>query len=473
MNPTALANALKNCFPFQPTEEQDAALILLSKYLIQGTDQDVFLLKGYAGTGKTTLISALIRYLDENHLDCVLLAPTGRAAKVLASYSGHQALTIHRKIYRKAKVSDVEGGFGLNFNNHKNAIFIVDEASMISNTRGDYALFGSGMLLEDLLEYVYSGDSCRLILMGDTAQLPPVGSALSPALDANQLRRLGMDATTMELKTVMRQSEGSGILTNATALRERIRLNEVDQWPKIQLYAADVILLSGEQLSDSINESYARVGIDESKIITPTNKRATQFNQGIRNQVLYREDEVNSGDCLLVAKNNYCWSEAYPEIPFIANGDLVEVVRIRKTYEMYGLRFADMQLRFLEYDWEIDARVMLDSLASNTPALEPERMNQLYRDVVADYQGVCKTKKELYQALRKDPWINALQVKFGYALTCHKAQGGQWKDVFVDQGYVTEERMGLDYYRWLYTAVTRATERLFLVNFSPEMIVGQ
>jgi exodeoxyribonuclease V len=470
MTPSVLAAEMASRFPFEPTKEQHEALNLLAGFMLSSTDQQVFLLKGYAGTGKTSLISALIRYLDEKQVGCVLLAPTGRAAKVLASYSGHPATTIHKKIYRKAVISPDEGGFGLNFNKHKDSFFIVDEASMIANDRGENATFGSGYLLEDLLEFVYSGENCRLILMGDTAQLPPVGQLLSPALDPLQLRRMGMDATVMELTQVLRQAGDSGILMNATALRESIRSNAVSTWPRIKTNKLDVIRLEGDELSDAVNASYGKVGLEESKVVCPTNKRAVLFNRGIRNTVLYKEDEVNTGDYLLVAKNNYLWSEPYPEIPFIANGDLVEVVRVRKTYDMYGLRFADMELRFLEYEWELEARVLLDSLTAEAPALDKPRMEQFYRDVVADYAGLCKTKKELFQALRRDPWINALQVKYGYAFTCHKAQGGQWRDVFLDQGYVSEERMGLDYYRWLYTALTRATERVFLINFNPEFL---
>jgi exodeoxyribonuclease V len=470
MTPTKLATDIASFFPFEPTPEQLEALDRLAVFMLSATEQQVFILKGYAGTGKTSLISALIRYLDDKKVDCVLLAPTGRAAKVLASYSGHPALTIHKTIYRKAVVSNEDGGYGLNFNKHRDAFFMVDEASMISNDRGENALFGSGFLLEDLLEFVYSGENCRLILMGDTAQLPPVGQLLSPALDPQQLLRLGMDATVIELTQVLRQAGDSGILQNATALRESIRQNLITQLPKLKTNKVDVIRLSGDELTDALTASFGRVGVEESKIICHTNKRAVLFNKGIRNTVLYREDEVNTGDYLLVAKNNYLWSEPYPEIPFIANGDLVEVVRVRKYYEMYGLRFADMELRFPDYDWELEARVMLDSLAAEAPALDRPTMERLYQDVVEDYAGQCKTKRELFQALRRDPWINALQVKYGYAFTCHKAQGGQWKDVFLDQGYVIEERMGLDYYRWLYTALTRATEHIYLVNFKDEFL---
>ena len=469
MTPSTLVDAIAAFFPFQPTEEQHQALHLLAQFMLTSSDQQVFMLKGYAGTGKTSLMSALIRYLEEKQVDCVLLAPTGRAAKVLSAYSGHVAFTIHKKIYRKAVVT-AEGGFGINYNNHKEAFFIVDEASMIANDRSENATFGSGFLLEDLLEFVYSGENCRLILMGDTAQLPPVGQEISPALDPAQLRRMGMEATVMELTQVVRQAQDSGILRNATALREAIRLQTVTQLPRLRVNSVDVIRLQGEDLTEAVSASYGRVGMDESKIICPTNKRAVLFNKGIRSTVLYREEEINAGDSLLVAKNNYLWSESYKEIPFIANGDLVEVVRVRKQYALYGLRFADLEVRFPDYDWELEVRVVLDALVAEAPALGAQTMQQFYRDVAEELGQSCHTKKELYQALRRDPWLNALQVKYGYALTCHKAQGGQWKDVFLDQGYVTEERMGMDYYRWLYTALTRATERIYLIHFRDEFI---
>ncbi|MFA7044622.1 MAG: ATP-binding domain-containing protein, partial [Bacteroidales bacterium] len=338
------------------------------------------------------------------------------------------------------------------------------------NERGENAFFGSGRLLGDLLEFVYTGENCRLIMMGDTAQLPPVGQILSPALDPAQLRNLGMEPQEMELTTVVRQAEDSGILINATALREAIRNDLTKLIPKLKINQVDVIRVSGEELIDTITASYSRVGPEESKIVCYSNKRAVLFNQGIRNSVLYKEDEITGGDFLMVAKNNYLWSDKYKEIPFIANGDLVEIVRIRKNYEMYGFRFADMEVRFPDYNWELEVRVLLDSLVAEAPALDKVSQEKLYQDVTQDYAPYCRTKKELYEKLREDPWLNALQVKYGYAFTCHKAQGGQWKEVFIDQGYITEERMGLDYYRWLYTALTRATEKIYLINFRDEFI---
>jgi len=455
-------------FPFEPTVEQTEALNRLSTYLLTGDDTDVFLLKGYAGTGKTSLISALIRYLQANQLDCVLMAPTGRAAKVLASYSGHPAFTIHKTIYRKA--TGENGAFSLNWNRHRNAVFIVDEASMIANETGENAQFGSGHLLEDLLEFVFLGDHCRLILMGDTAQLPPVGQALSPALDPERLRVLGMEAQGMELTQVLRQAGDSGVLRNATALRYAIRFDEVKRFPRLKVNKVDVIRLAGDELSDVLSASYDQVGSEESKVICVSNKRAVLFNKGIRASVLYKEDELTTGDSLLVGRNNYLWSDPYPEIPFIANGDLVEVVRVRKQYEMYGFRFADVEVRFPDYDWELEVSVLLDALEAEAPALDGPRQERLYQAVVEDYAPTHTSKRALFQALRKDPWLNALQIKYGYAFTCHKAQGGQWKHVFIDQGYMTEERLGLDYYRWLYTALTRATERVYLVNFNEECL---
>lgn len=487
MNIETLVEQISAHFPFEPTTEQQEALQLLARYLLFWQEHEVFLLKGYAGTGKTSLISALIRYLDEMKLDCLLMAPTGRAAKVLASYSGHPAYTIHKTIYRKSSTSP-ESGYDLNFNKYKNAIFIVDEASMIANESSENASFGSGHLLEDLLEFTFVGDNCKLILMGDSAQLPPVGLTLSPALDKVALRRLGMDVSEIELKEVLRQGGDSVILSNATYLRELLRdvnpfggaiprvpeggaiSREPKPFPKLKTNKIDVIRITGEAFSDAIMSSFDTVGMEESKVICATNKRAVLFNKGIRSTVLYREDELNAGDCLLVAKNNYLWAEEYPEIPFIANGDLVEVVRMRKTYELYGLRFADVEVRFPDYNWEVEVRILLDALHAESPALEPSKQEQLYREVAMEYAPSCTSKAALYRALRKDPWLNALQVKYGYAFTCHKAQGGQWKHIYIDQGYMTEDRMGPDYYRWLYTALTRATERVYLVNFRDEFI---
>lgn len=456
-------------FGFEPTSDQNLAIDEILQFLLSREDDEVFVLKGYAGTGKTTLVSALIKLFDKMKVPSVLMAPTGRAAKVFASYSQHQATTIHKKIYRQKVVTGDYGGFCLGENLHDHCIFFVDEASMIGNSSEDASMFGSGRLLEDLLKYVYCGRHCKLVLMGDTAQLPPVGKDLSPALDKDHLQSLGFQVRMVELRQVLRQQGDSLLLENASALRESITEYDVFDLPQIRVNKLDVLRLQGEDLVDTISASYHQVGMDECKIICRSNKRAVLFNQGIRARVLYKEDELSSGDLLMVAKNNYFWSQAYKEIPFIANGDLLEVLRVRRTMEMYGFRFADLDVRFMDSDWEISVRVLLDTLTAEAPALDAASQERLYQAVLEDYAH-CHNKKELFENLRKDPWLNALQVKYGYAMTCHKSQGGQWKHIFLDQGYVQEDWMGLDYYRWLYTAITRATEKIYLVNFQDDFI---
>lgn len=456
-------------FGFIPTDDQSQALDRILAFLSSRTHEEVFILRGYAGTGKTTLISALIRFLDEKNYPCILMAPTGRAAKVLAAYSNHPATTIHKKIYRQKSVNGTYDGFSLSDNIEDHAIFLVDEASMISNSGEDASFFGSGQLLNDLLRYVYSGPHCKLVLMGDTAQLPPVGKSLSPALDDEYLRSLGFEVRSMELKEVLRQAEGSLLLDNATCLRTAIANHLVEELPTLRVNKTDVIRLQGEELIEHITQSYNEAGMDECRIVCRSNKRAVQYNLGIRSTILYKEEELSTGDMLLVAKNNYLWSQPYREVPFIANGDLIEVVKVRKTLEMYGFRFADLQVRFPETDWEMEVRVLLDSLTAEAPALDAASQDRLYQAVLEDY-SYCRSRKELFENLRKDPWFNALQVKYGYAMTCHKSQGGQWKHIYLDQGWMTDDMMGIEYYRWLYTALTRATEKVYLVNFDDKFI---
>ncbi len=456
-------------FGFKPTDDQFEALDRLLSFLSSRTHQEVFILRGYAGTGKTTLVSALIRFLDEKSYPCILMAPTGRAAKVLASYSNHPATTIHKKIYRQKTVDGSNDCFSLSDNIEDHALFFVDEASMISNGGEDSSLFGSGQLLDDLLRFVYSGPHCKLVLMGDTAQLPPVGKSLSPALDDEYLKSLGFEVRSMELREVLRQSEGSSLLENATRLRSAIADGQVDDLPTLRTNKLDVIRLQGEELIERITQSYNEVGMDECRIVCRSNKRAVLYNKGIRASILYKEEELSTGDLLLVAKNNYFWSQPYKEVPFIANGDLIEVVKVRRTLEMYGFRFADLLVRFPETDWEMEVRVLLDSLTAEAPALDATSQERLYQAVLQDYSD-CRNRKDLFENLRKDPWFNALQVKYGYAMTCHKSQGGQWKHIYLDQGWVTDEMMGLEYYRWLYTALTRATEKVYLVNFDDKFI---
>lgn len=429
----------------------------------------VFLLKGYAGTGKTTLISALVKTLDQLKQKCVLLAPTGRAAKVFSHYAGHPAYTIHRKIYRQRTFSNELDNFVMNANLHQHTLFIVDEASMIANEGLSGGMFGTGRLLDDLIQYVYAGQGCRLMLIGDTAQLPPVGEEESPALSASMLEGYGLEVTEHCLTQVVRQEQDSGILYNATSLRRYIAEEDFFSLPQIKVNGfPDIRIISGSELIDTINECYDKAGMDETMIICRSNKRANLYNKGIRNTILYREDELNTGDLLMVAKNNYYWGTDCKELDFIANGDIAVVRRVRRTHEMYGFRFADVTLCFPDYnDLELDVKILLDTLHSDAPALTREESERLFQAVQEDYSDIT-VKRERMKKIKEDSWYNALQVKYAYAVTCHKAQGGQWQRVFVDQGYMTEEMLTPDYYRWLYTAFTRATETLYLVNWPEE-----
>ncbi|GHT57382.1 ATP-dependent endonuclease [Bacteroidia bacterium] len=455
-----LSNKITENFPFPPTEEQANLISELSAFLLSRESHEAFLLKGFAGTGKTTVISALVRTHVALQQNCVLLAPTGRAAKVFANYSGEKALTIHKKIYRQKP----DGAFGLNFNQHKHTLFIVDEASMIGNTN-EGSTFGSGFLLDDLIDYVYQGENCRLLLVGDTAQLPPVMQPFSPALERTKLESYGLNVREFLLINVLRQAQESGILFNATALRRQISDEKVNVFPKFKTKGfSDIKRLSGEDFVDAINTSYREVGIEETIVVTRSNKAANIYSFGIRNRVLYKEDQITNGDLLMITRNNYFWGEQYEGLDFIANGDMAEIVRVGRFYEMYGYQFADLTLRLLDYEMEIDARVLLDTLAADTPAAAAALNQTLFTRVQEDYMHIGN-KRERYRAMRQDPYLCALQVKFAYAVTCHKAQGGQWAHVYIEQGQVTEEMLGIDYYRWLYTALTRAKEKVFLVNF--------
>lgn len=429
------------------------------------------MLCGYAGTGKTTLVSALVKTMAQLERRCVLLAPTGRAAKVFSSYSGKSAYTIHRWIYRQKSILN-GAQFVLSENRAVNTLFIVDEASMIANDGSSG--FGTGALLDDLVEFVYSGRGCSMLLLGDTAQLPPVGELLSPALSAEYMRSMFLDVTHVELTQVMRQLDGSGILQNATMLREIIRAGENGFLPQLKLKGfADITPVSGDELIEAIEGSYFSVGIEDTIVLCRSNKRANVYNEGIRRRILYREEELNRGDMLMVVKNNYYWRELLgkedksllDKIDFIANGDMAEIVRVGGVEEMYGFRYAEVTLSLVDYeDCEIDVMIMLDTLMSESPSLTREESERLFAAVWEDYPEI-RSKRKRMEEIRKNPYYNALQVKYGYAVTCHKAQGGQWKHVFLDQGYVTADMMNADYYRWLYTAFTRATEKLYLVNW--------
>ena len=463
---------LSENLPYVPTEEQAGLLARLSAFLWDDSVPSVFLLKGYAGTGKTSLVGALVRTLESFERTCVLLAPTGRAAKVFAAYAGHPAYTIHKKIYRQRTFTGDFSGFQLAHNAYKNTFFIVDEASMIANEPTDGSHYGSGLLLDDLFDFVYSGSGCRLILLGDTAQLPPVGQLCSPALDEAYLQRYGYPVMVSELTHVVRQDGASGVLYNATRLRQ-------DMWetplpaPSIALHGfPDVGRVGGDELIEVLSSAYNRDGMDETIIITRSNKRANIFNQGVRNRILYREEELTSGDLLLVARNNYYWRKKKKKLDFIANGDVARVVRVRNVCEMYGFRFADVLLYFPDYEEEVEAKVILDTLHAESPSLTAEENARLFNAVMEDYADV-PSKRERLKRLKNDPWFNALQVKYAYAVTCHKAQGGQWSNVFVDMGYIRPDALGIDFYRWLYTAFTRTTGRLWLINVSPEYLADK
>jgi len=448
--------------PFEANEQQILLLEALGAYLMSTDKNKLFLLKGYAGTGKTSVVSALVRALNELKQKTVLMAPTGRAAKVIAGYSGYPAFTIHKKIYRQKSMSEFRFQLADNLNTH--TLFIVDEASMISNS-GSETTFGSGRLLDDLIQFVYGSDGCSLLLLGDTAQLPPVMQPQSPALEKVQLSGYGLIVTEFTLTHVVRQALESGILHNATLLRQQLTNEQTSKFPVFELDDFDDIhKLNGMELIEEIQKSYDGVGVEDTIVVTRSNKRANIYNNGIRARVMMKEDELSNGDLLMVTRNNYYWNKPYKEIDFIANGDILKIVRVRKYHEIYGFRFVDLTLRSLDFDWEIDARIWLDALQSESPVQMNEMTNTLFEAVGEDYPEITN-KRERFKKILENEYYNALQVKFAYAVTCHKAQGGQWKKVFIDPGQVAEDKINSDFYRWLYTALTRATETVFLVNF--------
>ena len=467
-----LERQIKENFPYQPTPEQEIAVKYLSEFLLSSRNKVVFMLRGYAGTGKTSLVGALVRTLDKLKQKSVLLAPTGRAAKVFSAYAGHPAFTIHKKIYRQQSCSNELSNFSVNDNLTTHTLYIVDEASMISNEGLSGSMFGTGRLLDDLVQFVYSGQGCRLLLMGDTAQLPPVGEEQSPALFADALKGYGLEVLEVDLTQVVRQEQQSGILWNATLLRRLIAEDDCYSLPKIKVSGfADIKVLPGNELIETLSSCYDHDGLDETIVVCRSNKRANIYNKGIRAQILWREDELNTGDLLMVAKNNYFWTEKEKEMDFIANGEIAVVRRVRHTRELYGFRFADVTLSFPDYDdFELEVNMLLDTLHTDSPALPKAEHDRLFYSVLEDYADIT-VKRERMKKMKADPYYNALQVKYAYAVTCHKAQGGQWKNVFLDQGYMTDEYLTPDYFRWLYTAFTRATGTLYLVNYPIEQIV--
>jgi tRNA A37 threonylcarbamoyladenosine biosynthesis protein TsaE len=473
-----------------PTAEQEHAIDVFSLFMTDRDNQVVMILRGSAGTGKTTLAGAIVRAMASLKQKMILLAPTGRAAKVFSLNAGHPAYTIHRRIYRQKSAGDISS-FNLNFNSNHDTLFIVDEASMIANQGYGESSFGSGCLLDDLMQFVYSGQNCRMVLVGDKAQLPPVGEDESPALMGDVLRAYGMRVYECDLNEVLRQrlrvggqgpgmSEGSGILWNATQVRCGNLI-----LPKIKFQGfADIVRVPGDELIESLATSYSRAGMDETIVITRSNKRANIYNQGIRNTVLDREDQLCRGDQIMIVKNNYYWVKGdttntqHPSpntqpptpITFIANGDIAVVQRVRNIHELYGFRFAEVTMTLPDYDdYELTATVILDSLTTESPALSHDQQEQLYNAVMEDYADI-PTKPERIKKLKDDKYYNALQIKYAYAVTCHKAQGGQWAHVYVDQGYMTDDMLTPDYIHWLYTAFTRATEKLFLVNWPKTQI---
>ena len=471
MRDTIIYNNLCKNLGNTPTDDQSDALKKISGYICDNNNDVIFLMTGYAGTGKTSIISSVVKTLDLLRMRAVLLAPTGRAAKVLASYSGRQAFTVHKKIYRQKSSKDGLGSFSLDRNLHKDTFFIVDEASMVSNSSGDSSLFGSGKLLDDLIEYVYSGTDCKLILVGDTAQLPPVGSVLSPALDPASLGGYGFGLISCELRQVVRQSETSGVLMNATRVRLQVAETNLVH-PSIDcINYKDTIRITGEELIDEISSAYGTCGMEGTIIVVNSNKQANRYNQGIRNRIFFREEEISPGDMVMVVKNNYfIIDEDEDGAGFIANGDIAEVKKIRKYEERYGFHFADMVLKFPDYNLEIESKVMMDVLHLDTPALPSEKNKELYQSILADYLNI-KNRRKQFEAVKNNPYFNALQIKFAYAVTCHKAQGGQWERVFIDQGMFNRNEITIDYLRWFYTALTRSTDKVYLVNFSENFFV--
>ena len=456
-----------SCLPFAPNNDQSNLIALLAEFISNNNEREIFVLKGYAGTGKTNMIGALSKTLPKFKWKSVLLAPTGRAAKVLSNYSQKPAQTIHKKIFTKIPTHDGGVAFSLAENKHTNTIFIVDEASMIGldNPTSD-SIYNS--LLESLLEYVFSGTNCKLIMVGDTAQLPPIGSNESPALDLDYLKAsYHLLIKHIELKQVARQQDASGILKNATHLRECIG-NFNGEFPKISLHK-DVVRLSGEDLEDALNSAYSNFGYNDVLLVTRSNKRANLFNQAVRGRVRYMEEDLCSGDLMMVVKNNYFWLDEKSEAGFIANGDSVEIKKIIRRKEIYGFNFAECVVKLCDYENmpEISLTLLLDSIYTEVPSLTKEQQQQLYANIMEDVNDE-PIKGLRMNYLRKSPYFNALQVKFNYAVTCHKAQGGQWPCVFIDQGYLTKEMLNKEYIRWLYTAFTRAKDKVYLMNFSDD-----
>lgn len=466
MNQGEFYKLLIQQFPFETTAGQETLLNKLAGFILGKNSDHIFILKGYAGTGKTTIVRSLVQSLPALNGKTVLLAPTGRAAKVLSNYTGKQAFTVHKKIYHRKPVHDGGFAFTLMQNLHTNTIFIVDEASMISNSGG----LSAGSLLDDLVSYVFNGTNCKLIFIGDTAQLPPVGLDISPALDIEFMKAsFYFQVDSFELTEVVRQTKDSGILTNATTIRNQVK-KDGNTKPHFEVQGfKDIVRLGGDELEDALNDAYNRYDAEDTMIICRSNKRANIFNQQIRARIRWQENELSTGDYLMVVKNNYFWLPEESKAGFIANGDIIKLTSVGRIQEMHGFRFADVRMCMIDYpdEPELETRLLLDTIMSEAPALSQPDNKRLYESVQEDYADVADRRMRL-KKVKEDPFFNALQVKFAYAITCHKAQGGQWPCVFVEQGYLTDEMVNTEYLRWLYTAVSRATEKLYLVNFNKD-----
>ena len=466
-----IISRIKAELPWQPNDEKEGLLKALGAFIVSRDDRKAFILRGYAGTGKTSVMSALVRALDGLKQPCVLLAPTGRAAKVLSRYSGFPAYTIHKKIYRQNQLG-VEA-FSLSDNRHVRTLFIVDEASMLSGSR-DNPTFGSGCLLDDLVRYVYSGQGCSLLLLGDDAQLPPVGNLSSPALDADYMAHTFQLSTfNFQLCQVARQALDSGILSEATRLREILgSLGSLEPLePLVSLTPnADIIRVPGEDVIDTLETSWRTVGPEETLIIARSNKMTNLYNGGVRARVLWKEDELSNGDRVMISKNNYFWAKDYKDLEFLANGDMLAIRRLTNVHELYGFHFAKAELRSLDYDWEIEALVWLDTLTTDSPEANYTLQRELFARIAEDFPEI-RNKKDLVKAVYDSPYYNALQIRYAYCVTCHKAQGGQWRHVYIDTSGIGEDEARMsdpaerrEYLRWLYTALTRATEKIYLLR---------
>lgn len=464
---THIASLIETELPHIPTADQKQLIEGLGSFIAMPNNNTVFVIRGYAGTGKTTIIASLVKALHKLKQQVALMAPTGRASKVLANYSGFQATTIHKKIFRQRSASDTDAKFDIDRNLSTNAVFVVDEASMIGEYLPDNSGFGSGNLLQDLLQYVYSGINCKLIFCGDIAQLPPVGTTLSPALRESSLEAFGKKVMVFTLRDITRQTLDSGILINATNIRTKL----AEKNYKLPLFNTnnykDFVRISGAEFQELLEEKYSKYGIEQVAVITKTNKHANIYNFGIRNSILWYEAELEPSDILMVVKNNYFWGNNSKTTSFIANGDIVRLNRIRKIERKYDFRFAEASITLPDSDLDIDVKIILDTLTSAAPCLTQEQSLNLYRSIEEDYAQIGNKRKR-YLEIRNNPYYNALQIKFAYAVTCHKSQGGQWDCVFIDAGYFTQDMLNIEYFRWLYTAVTRAKTELYLVNFSDD-----